>query len=58
MNENYYTVKEVADMMKVHENTIWRWIKEGKLKSFKLPSGRTRISGLELDKIVGEDNGN
>jgi len=58
MNENYYTVKEVADMMKVHENTIWRWIKEGKLKSFKLPSGRTRISGLELDKIVSEDNGN
>lgn len=57
MNETYYTVQEVANMMKVHENTIWRWIREKKLKTFKLPSGRTRISSLELEKIVGENNG-
>lgn len=52
--QKYYTVKEVANMLKVHENSVWRWIKEGKLKTSKLPSGRTRISEEELKKVMGD----
>ena len=35
-----YTVKDVAQMFKVHEMTVRRWVKEGKLPSKKTGSLR------------------
>jgi excisionase family DNA binding protein len=45
------TIKEAANQLKVHPNTIRNFIDNGLLKSFKI--GRTvRIQQIELDKIV------
>jgi excisionase family DNA binding protein len=32
----YLTPQEVAKILKVHENTVWRWLKAGTLKGAKI----------------------
>lgn len=29
-----YTVKELSDYLRIHPNTIYRWIKSGKLEAY------------------------
>lgn len=46
-----YTTTEVAKMLKVHKNTIMRWIEGGKIKAFKI--GRFwRIKEEDLQKFI------
>lgn len=33
-----FTVQEVADKLKIHVQTVRKWIKEGKIKALKLGS--------------------
>ena len=42
MKNGYYTVREVAENRQVTEETVRRWIREGKLKASKV-----RIKGLK-----------
>ena len=46
------TVKEVATRLKVHEQTVYRWIYAGKLKAVKI-NGLVRIKEEEFEKFVG-----
>lgn len=34
--DQFYTIKEVAKILKVHDTTIRRAIKQGRLKAFKI----------------------
>lgn len=44
------TIKEVADALRVHEITIFRHLKDGKIKGVKI--GKSwRISEEELERI-------
>jgi excisionase family DNA binding protein len=45
-----YDVEEAAAILLVGIATIWRWIKNGKLASFKV-AGRTLISDSEIRRI-------
>lgn len=48
--EEFYTIKEVANKLKVHWKTIYRWIQEDKIKATKF--GRDwKISQEEIDFI-------
>ena len=49
MAETYYTVKEVAERLRVHVETVRRWIKAGDLTAVRL-GDRTgyRISEADL----------
>jgi len=47
----YYTPIEVANILKLNLNTVWRYIKEGKLPAFKV--GRCyRISEEQLQEFM------
>ncbi|GEM_PF-249167 len=49
----FLTVEEAAARLRVHSQTLLRWIKEGKLPSIKI--GRSyRIKPRDLDKLIGE----
>ena len=50
-DEQYYTIEEVAKMLKVVYLTVYRWIQNGKLKTYKAGK-QYRISKADLDKFL------
>ena len=49
--EQYYSIKEVAVMLKVAYLTVYRWIQSGKLETIKAGK-QYRISKSKLDRFV------
>jgi excisionase family DNA binding protein len=49
--EEYYTLEEVAEMLKVVYMTVYRWVHSGKLKSVKAGK-QYRIRKSDLDKFL------
>lgn len=57
MERYLYSVEKVAELLDVHQKTVLRYIKEGRLKANKV-GGRWRIHGNDLTRFVGfEDMG-
>lgn len=46
------TVNEIAEKLKVHPQTVYRWIYAGKLKSLKI-DGLVRITEEQYEKFIG-----
>jgi excisionase family DNA binding protein len=51
INEQYYSIEEVATMLKVAYLTVYRWIQAGKLNAVKAGK-QYRISINELEKFI------
>jgi excisionase family DNA binding protein len=51
MEDKYYTIQEVADMLKVAYLTVYRWIQASKLVAVKAGK-QYRIKKSELDKFL------
>jgi excisionase family DNA binding protein len=49
--EKYYTIEEVAEMLRVAYMTVYRWIKAGKLEAIKAGK-QYRISETQLSKFL------
>lgn len=47
----YQTVREVADLLKVSEVTVRRWIRDGELRAIDIGKG-WRIGSDDLDKFL------
>lgn len=51
IGDTIYTLEEVGEYFKVHKNTIYRWVKEGRLEAIKI--GRTlRFTQTGLSKFI------
>lgn len=46
-----YTLKETMEILKISRSTLWRYIKQGKIKTIDM-LGNPRISKEEIEKIV------
>jgi len=55
MERHIYSIKKVAELLSVHQKTVLRYIKEGRLKANKV-GGRWRIHGNDLTSFVGFKN--
>ncbi len=55
MAENIYTVKEVAEILKVSERQVWRYIESGKLKKISLSPKTIRVSEKDLQDFIKEN---
>lgn len=53
--ERIYTVKEVAEILRVSPRTVWRMIEHGELRGFKVRSGY-RIRQSELEAYIKRQN--
>lgn len=51
LNESYYTVAEVAEMFRVHNNTILEWLKEDYFPSVKIRN-RYYIPEAAIQKLM------
>ena len=49
-------ITDVAAELKVHPDTVRRYIKDGKLTSTRLGGTRIRIRRSELDRFLAEGN--
>jgi len=47
------TVNQVAEKLKVHPQTVYRWIYKGKLKAMKI-DGIVRIKEEAYNRFIGE----
>jgi len=45
------TVNEIAEKLKVHPQTVYRWIYSGKLESLKI-DGLVRVTEEQYEKFV------
>jgi putative resolvase len=45
-------VKEAALLLNVSRKTVWKWIRDGRLKGVRLPSGRYRVPEGEVVRIL------
>lgn len=54
MQESYYTVEQISQMLQMHPKTVQRYIREGKLRAVKVGKG-WRISGHDLS-VFTESN--
>lgn len=51
LKDQYYSIKEVAKMLKVAYLTVYRWIQSDKLKAFKAGK-QYRIKKEDLDAFL------
>lgn len=51
--KQYVRVNEYSQLRSVGKSTIWRWIKEGKLKSYKIGAKITVLDLIEADTALG-----
>jgi excisionase family DNA binding protein len=49
--DNYYTPQQVAEKLQINIRTVYKWIREGKLKAIKI-GDLWRISETELKRFV------
>jgi len=50
-DKQYYTIEEVAKMLKVAYLTVYRWIQSGKLVAFKAGK-QYRVKKADLDRFI------
>jgi excisionase family DNA binding protein len=50
--EEILTPNEVANRLKVHLMTVYRWISSGRLEASRLPGGGLRIDAKEIEKLL------
>jgi putative molybdopterin biosynthesis protein len=46
----FYTVPETAELLRVHENTIYNMVRRGEIEHYKVGS-QIRISAAELERL-------
>ena len=54
MKRKVYKQIEVAKMIGVHRNSVYRWVRDGKIKSV-LVAGVRMIPASEIEKLTGEE---
>jgi len=55
MKDDLFTIREVAEMLKLTEKTAYRLVSDGEIPGFKV-GGSWRFSGKELEKWIAEQN--
>lgn len=53
VDKKYYTVQEIADLLKLHWQSVLTYIKNGELEAVKLGKGY-RISQQALDTFIAK----
>jgi excisionase family DNA binding protein len=52
LHQDWYTVKEVAELLGRHEKTIRAWLKEGKLECYRPAPRSTYVTKEQLAKFL------
>ncbi len=51
-----YSVTEASKILNIHRSTIWRWVRQGKLRPYvSTINSRTRFIGKDLMRLWQEE---
>jgi excisionase family DNA binding protein len=51
-SDDLLTSAEVADLFRVHQKTVVRWTKQGKLSCLRTPGGHRRYREIEVRALL------
>lgn len=54
-DQPFLSIPEVAVAFDVSESSVRRWVKSGRLKAIRLPSGRRRIRREDVESVLSSD---
>jgi excisionase family DNA binding protein len=55
--DDMLTVRQVAQLLHVHPNTLRRWCNNGRIKAYRItPRGDRRFRREEIDRFLGQFN--
>jgi len=54
MSRNDMTIRQVADMLQVHPQSVQRWIREGRLDAYRVGDRMLRITPEALEAFLKE----
>lgn len=56
--KEFYTIKEAAELLRVHENTIYTLVRSKQIEHYRI-GNQIRITAAELEKlkVPAENNG-
>ncbi len=57
-SESFYTVKEVAQLLRVSESTIRNYVQKGIIKALRIGAGKRstiRIPAAEVKSLISDD---
>ena len=57
MENKYYTIQEIADILKVDYMTVYRWIRAGKLDAYQVQK-QYRIKESDFEKFMTANKAN
>lgn len=57
MQDQFYTLQEVAEMLKISYMTVFRWVREEKIKAHKIGK-QYRIKKNQLEIFINKQNNN
>ncbi len=52
MVQNYYTTSQVAEILSVSSDTVLRWVRSGKIPSYRTLGGHSRIPAQVIEGLV------
>lgn len=50
----YYTIEEIAEMLKVNPESVRRWVRSKKLPAIKLSGKYIRVKASDLDRFINK----
>ncbi|NJK49027.1 helix-turn-helix domain-containing protein [Candidatus Gracilibacteria bacterium] len=55
-NEQFLTTSEIAEILRVHQRTVQRWISSNRLKATKVGPKILRVRKQDFDKFLESQN--
>jgi len=55
-NERFLTTNEIAEILRVHQRTVQRWISSNRLKATKVGPKILRVRKQDLDEFLESQN--
>ena len=51
-----YTAEEVADLLRLNKVTIYRYIREGRLRATRTGNRNYRVTAADIDRFLSENS--